>query len=314
MNRSALCIKMLMMLKARGKMNTKELAEQLETNPRNIREFKKELVTAGYNIQETKGRYGGYYLDEDCLFPSLNLTKDEIYALKESKGFIESHAEFESIKDFRTGLDKVLCADKDTKQLSRYYLNETSLSLTKKEKEMMNICQNAIEENLCVELTYQTFKEDKSSSFLVDPYEIIHFRNAYYVLGFSHRRNDYRMYRFGEQRMKDLSLTERKFLKDTNFQIASFIGKESLIKGDFIKFEILVNKDHIRMFNEQYWGLDYKQEEVADGFICSFICEDKNNLYKQLFTFKNYVKILSPSKCKEEYASIIKDILHMYYK
>ena len=49
-------------------MNTFELAKELETNPRNIREFKKELVTAGYNIQEVKGRYGGYYLDEDCLF------------------------------------------------------------------------------------------------------------------------------------------------------------------------------------------------------------------------------------------------------
>ena len=94
MNRSAICIKMLMLLKARGKMNTLELAKELETNPRNIREFKKELVTAGYNIQEVKGRYGGYYLDEDCLFPSLKLTKDEIDALNESRGIVDSHPEF----------------------------------------------------------------------------------------------------------------------------------------------------------------------------------------------------------------------------
>ena len=57
MNRTSLCLQMLMLLKARGKMNTKELASALETNPRNIREFKKDLITAGYNIQEQKGRY-----------------------------------------------------------------------------------------------------------------------------------------------------------------------------------------------------------------------------------------------------------------
>ena len=59
MNRTGLTIKMLTLLKARGKMSTKELAEELETNPRNIREFRKELELAGYVVEETRGRYGG---------------------------------------------------------------------------------------------------------------------------------------------------------------------------------------------------------------------------------------------------------------
>ena len=52
MNRTNLCIRMLQLLKARGKMNTTQLATELEVNPRNIREFKKELVLAGYNVEE----------------------------------------------------------------------------------------------------------------------------------------------------------------------------------------------------------------------------------------------------------------------
>ena len=43
MNRSSLCIKMLQILNAHDFVTTKELAERLETNPRNIIEFKKEL-------------------------------------------------------------------------------------------------------------------------------------------------------------------------------------------------------------------------------------------------------------------------------
>ena len=65
MNRTNLCIRMLQLLKARGKMNTTQLATELEVNPRNIREFKKELVLAGYNVEEVKGRYGGYILNDE---------------------------------------------------------------------------------------------------------------------------------------------------------------------------------------------------------------------------------------------------------
>ena len=74
-------------------MNTSELAQQLETNPRNIREFRKELEVAGYNIKEIKGRYGGYVLDEDDLFPVIRLTNEEVQALDESRYLVSSHKE-----------------------------------------------------------------------------------------------------------------------------------------------------------------------------------------------------------------------------
>ena len=178
MNRSAICIKMLMLLKARGKMNTLELAKELETKPRNIREFKKELVTAGYNIQEVKGRYGGYYLDEDCLFPSLKLTKDEIDALNESRGIVDSHPEFVGRDFFHSGLDKVLCADKDTKSMMHYYVNQTGLALSLQEYNMVQTVQLAMDRKQSVEISYQTLSQKDVSTFLVDPYEIIHYKNA----------------------------------------------------------------------------------------------------------------------------------------
>lgn len=63
MNRTSKSIKMLMLLSERGKMNCKELAQALDTNPRNIREFKKELVNAGFLVKYTIGYYGGYELE-----------------------------------------------------------------------------------------------------------------------------------------------------------------------------------------------------------------------------------------------------------
>ncbi len=44
-------------------MSSKDLSNELHTNPRNIREYKKELVEAGFPIKFTVGHYGGYELD-----------------------------------------------------------------------------------------------------------------------------------------------------------------------------------------------------------------------------------------------------------
>ena len=57
MFRTALCIKMLMILFTRDVVSIKELSEELETNPRNIPEYRKELEAAGYPIETVSGRY-----------------------------------------------------------------------------------------------------------------------------------------------------------------------------------------------------------------------------------------------------------------
>lgn len=81
MNRTNLCIRMLQLLKARGKLNTTQLATELEVNPRNIREFKKELVLAGYNVEEVKGRYGGYILNDEYDLPVTIFTDEQKLSL-----------------------------------------------------------------------------------------------------------------------------------------------------------------------------------------------------------------------------------------
>ena len=73
MNRSALVIKMLNYLYANGRkkpVSREDLAEVLETNVRNIVEFKKELEVAGYLIESVRGKDGGYILNEKGVFKS----------------------------------------------------------------------------------------------------------------------------------------------------------------------------------------------------------------------------------------------------
>ena len=77
MSKTALSIKMLEILYSRDIVSIAELASQLETNPRNIPEYKKALEEAGYYIETIPGRNGGYRLHKTTLFPSVGLTETE---------------------------------------------------------------------------------------------------------------------------------------------------------------------------------------------------------------------------------------------
>mgnify|MGYP000154424183 FL=1 len=312
MNRTSLCIRMLLILKAnatkQSPINSKELAQALEVNPRNIREYKRELITAGYNIQEIKGRYGGYYLDETSIFPALRLDKQEEQALLEAKHFIQTQ-QFEKKSSFNSAVNKVLNSSRDMNLIFPIYMDDPNIQMSKKELSMLHTVQDALEMNHSIELTYQAKRQQASETYLVDPYELIHYHDAYYVLGYNHTRQDYRMYRFSSERMKKVVCSEKRFTRDVDFHVEAHIGKNSLIKGEFYRVTVWVSPAILRLFKEAYWGLDFREEEEN---IYSFLVEDLYLLYRQLFSFGKDIRILSPEQIVNEYQERLVSTLRNY--
>lgn len=312
MNRTSLCIRMLLILKAnatkQSPINSKELAQALEVNPRNIREYKRELITAGYNIQEIKGRYGGYYLDETSIFPALRLDKQEEQALLEAKHFIQTQ-QFEKKSSFNSAVNKVLNSSRDMNLIFPIYMDDPNIQMSKKELSMLHTVQDALEMNHSIELTYQAKQQQASETYLVDPYELIHYHDAYYVLGYNHTRQDYRMYRFSSERMKKVVCSEKRFTRDVDFHVEAHIGKNSLIKGEFYRVTVWVSPAILRLFKEAYWGLDFREEEEN---IYSFLVEDLYLLYRQLFSFGKDIRILSPEQIVNEYQERLVSTLRNY--
>lgn len=312
MNRTSLCIRMLLILKAnatkQSPINSKELAQALEVNPRNIREYKRELITAGYNIQEIKGRYGGYYLDETSIFPALRLDKQEEQALLEAKHFIQTQ-QFEKKSSFNSAVDKVLNSSRDMNLIFPIYMDDPNIQMSKKELSMLHTVQDALEINHSIELTYQAKRQQASETYLVDPYELIHYHDAYYVLGYNHTRQDYRMYRFSSERMKKVVCSEKRFTRDVDFHVEAHIGKNSLIKGEFYRVTVWVSPAILRLFKEAYWGLDFREEEEN---IYSFLVEDLYLLYRQLFSFGKDIRIRSPEQIVNEYQERLVSTLRNY--
>ena len=94
MSRTANCIKMLQMLNSGRIIKISEFAEEFETNPRNIIEYRKELEDAGYSIITIPGKDGGYKLEKTDLIPSIKLLPQEKELVLETINYITSKKDF----------------------------------------------------------------------------------------------------------------------------------------------------------------------------------------------------------------------------
>ena len=69
-------IMLLILLQNGKKYSINELSNIIEVSPRMIREYKNELELAGIYIESIRGRYGGYYLNQDIKLPD-NMDKSK---------------------------------------------------------------------------------------------------------------------------------------------------------------------------------------------------------------------------------------------
>lgn len=314
MGKASKCIEMLTVLKARinqGPISSAVLAKKLNTNPRNIREYRKELEDAGYRIEETMGPYGGYSLAQDSFFPILNWNSEEIDALRELYLFLEKNPELTRSDQAILALEKALASlEPDTKK-SIYYIAGPQNTMTDKMRDFLDLSQKAITLNRVLILSYQSVNDIAPQERIVDPYDIVYYRGVYYLVAYSHDRQDYRIYRFSSKRMHDMSLSKRYFVQDSQYQLHHVISKFGLVKDDVCQIVVEVDNHVVDRFEEyDRWGFDLKcLSKEQDVSIYTFKNADRYELFRQIFSYDGTIRILEPYSYQEEFMQKIKQWL-----
>ncbi len=313
MNRTALCIRMLQLLKVRGRMKISELADVLETNPRNIPEFRKELEIAGYAITQTRGRYGGYELKEEVLLPSLAFSEEEEQALQEARGYLRSHPDFLHLDAFASALDKLLANDKKEVTSSGIYVFPQAPDISDQEQKYVKRCQQAISHRLCAKITYQPLSDAKPYTILIHPYELLYYQGACYCLAYSLKAHDYRLFRFSDQRMYDFEIQDRSFSRDPGFALEKYIGENGLIKGHLIFARLLVKGAKARTLAEQSIGVScHKYWQDDQTLLVETWMESDYALMELVLKLGKDVELLAPDEMRERIIQECKRMLARY--
>ena len=112
MGKTSNCLKMLQILSSGRVYKGQELADILETNVRNIAEYRSELEKAGYYIEGIPGKYGGYRLISQSVIPAVKLTEAEQRALSSGAEYLKYRNDFPYSSEYEKAMGKVFASVK----------------------------------------------------------------------------------------------------------------------------------------------------------------------------------------------------------
>lgn len=323
MNRTALCIRMLQLLRSHSLMSTKDLAAELDTNPRNIREFKKELEEAGYTIHNVRGRFGGYTLDDQMSLSVPRLSADQLQTLREARDFIASSNDFTQSGEFSNVINAIIAqamddlAKPDKESVvdeEPVYLRGKDLSLNSVEVGYRDLLRQAEKENRVVEISYQSLDREEPKYHKIDPYHVFCINNSWYLIGWDHDYKAYRNFRISQGRMSNVRISDKLFRRDEAFRLENYIGHVSAFKGKVSIYKVAISPARERLMQEHYWGEEFhKTTESDQGWpVYSFIASDDRIVEENLFYFGDQIRLLCPRNQKEAYKKKLADTLALY--
>ncbi len=303
-----LCIEILQLLSAKNIMSKNELAEILETNPRNVIEYIKTLQDSGYDITSVRGKYGGYHLNKDSLLPTSKLSQKEIEAIQAGSVFLEHQSDFLEYRSYLKAISKVLSTNMeayntDIKIIDRYPLAMDKSELLKR----YTILSEALTLFKKCEILYLSTK-NKENAHIIHPYQIFVFNGAWIVLAWNETVHDYGYFKLN--RIQSIRILSEKFTRLKTYQSSDFVDQYGMKQnGEYYQIKLELT-DLYTVISERIYGKNQsitKLDEHKTILECSM--QNKQIIQSFVLGFGSKAKVLEPQWLKEQIRDEAKKIL-----
>ena len=308
------CIKMLQILNRSGVVKIKDLAAQLNTNERNIPEYKETLTAAGYPIACVRGPAGGYYLPKKVMFPSLQLTYEEKRGLFEGYKYLSARNDFMYEKEFADAMEKISSSmmQVETTQ-NTFIVNRYPLAMPQEEIEKRYFAiSRCIATAMVIELDYLSLKNEITHRCL-HPYKIYMYNNAWFVIGYDELKRDVRYFKLN--RIQSFNITNRSFVAiPSTFDERNYIDDYGMKNnGEWYPIKLKLTGNFAMLVKERIYGKNQIVEAVdTNTTILSVEMQNKDDIVSFVLGFRDQCEVLEPEWLKRQMKKTI-DILRYRY-
>ena len=153
------------------------------------------------------------------------------------------------------------------------------------------------------ELQYRPAKR-QSSSYQVDPYTLLFFKNALYLGGYAHNRDALRL--FAIERIEKLKLLDERFEVPEDYRAGSLTGAAfGLIDdGETRMIELLFDKEVAHLIRERVWHPEQQLEKGADGSLfLRFQAAGDKEILSWIYSFVPHVRVLQPASLRAQFVA-----------
>lgn len=307
MNRTALALMMLRILKTRSLVKKQDLADLLETNPRNIIELKKELEIAGYPIDYKPGPNGGYQLAESGSLIVPDLTSMETIALQEVLSYLRS-TNTTLRKEAEEALEKVLSAGMSVSQKDNMMVSGTRLSMDyRRLQQYYEIIRTSIYSSVRLKVSYRP-RNKEIKEWIIHPYGLFLYRDMWYMVGY--REYD-KVITMKLNRIVNLEQTTIKFHKPDDFNIRDYVSNYGLSIGEKQRVRLLIRKRYY--LSEYLYGEDQIITPIDDDTVLFEVTMQGDISIKQfVLNLGADCEVLEPQWLKDEILQEAEKIINQY--
>ena len=313
MSKTSLSIQMLEILYSRGVVGISELARLLETNPRNIPEYKKELEKAGYIIDTIPGRYGGYVLNKKYIFPAAKLSESEKSGLMQGFEYLLSRNDFMRKDDYSKAMAKISSALMATDSADDILVaNRFPLAMPEREIEERYVAiSHCISNKTTIEIEYLSLSNEASKRVL-HPYKLFMYNNAWFVVGFDEKSNDFRYFKLN--RIQSFKLLNKPFRVKLTYNERDFIDEFGMKQnGEWYPIKLKITGKYAMLVKERIYGKNQTVEPVdKDTTILSVEMQNKEDILSFILGFGTNCEVLEPEWLREEMKKISVQISGIY--
>ncbi len=312
MNKTDRLLAIVLELQRKGRQRAEDLAATFETSKRTIYRDILALCEAGVPIVSVPGQ--GYSLMKGYFLPPLSFTTDEATMLLLGGDFMARNFDAQYRLAAESASRKIESVLPETLRHDVHYLQSNirfiATLTTPDASEKLQLLRRALLDRntirFCYHARYSNDVQSASQTREADPYGLAYFLNTWHLVAYCHMRQDIRNFRL--DRMEDLELLPRTFIRPTNFQMKH--NQESQPRDIIVR--ALFDKEIARWVHEGRTYFVAAEEETPAGFLVTLKIRHESEVLQWFLGWGRHVKILEPDSLRQRMAEEVQIMLQNY--
>jgi predicted DNA-binding transcriptional regulator YafY len=297
MNRTDRLLGVLLELQRKKWVRAEDLAARFETSKRTIYRDVMALCETGVPIRSQSGL--GYSLVEGYFLPPVSFTSDEAIMLLLGSDFAAQNFDAQYHEAARAANRKIEAViSEHLRQEVQYLQNSIAFVTPENQRESINLLsrlRTAIIERQQIRFNYHTryTKGGKSERNLreADPYGLVHFGEAWYLIAYCHLRKDFRTFKL--DRLSELILLEKIFKRRPEFKM-----EKPADVGRTLEVKVLFDLEIADWVKESRLYYISATETTAEGFLVTLHLHTEDELMDWLLSWGSRMRILQPESLR----------------
>lgn len=300
-HKTTLCIRMLEYLYSYDKRSIQEIASYLDTNPRNIPEYRKELQDAGYIIDSVQGKNGGYILQKKGMLPAVNLTYSEKIGLKAGLNYLSSREDFMQQSNFNRAMAKVAAQVNMNQEdkINPPVIKQFTLSMDRRD-----IANRYISFGKCIisrnRIRMKYIPMDcEAVEITIHPYKLFMYDDAWYVIAYCEEVDEIGYYKLN--RVISFDILQKTFRVSVLYKERDYLDEYGMRKdGASIPVKLLITGRYAAHIGEFIYGKNQEIKEVDENTtLLSVTMQNEERILNFIMGFGKDCRIVEPDWLRE---------------